>query len=289
MGIKGSSTRTVYFDNVQVPVENVLGEIGKGYKIAFNILNIGRAQARRWAPRGGAQSALDTGRAVRRRAQGVWPPAHGFGMIKKKLAYMAADIYAAESLALPHRRRCRGRACRGGRRPAGAARGHRGVRHRVLHRQGLRLRGAGPLRRRGRAGLRRLRLHGGVSHRARLPRRAHQPHLRGHERGQPPRRRRHALPPRDEGRDRPLMAAFPEIEAEVASGKAPDFATDETPAALRESVNLVERLKRAAIYTIFKGAHEVHGDDGGGAGVPRVRREPAHQRSTRWIARWRAR
>lgn len=42
MGIKGSSTRQVFFENVQVPVENVLGEIGKGHKIAFNILNIGR-------------------------------------------------------------------------------------------------------------------------------------------------------------------------------------------------------------------------------------------------------
>jgi hypothetical protein len=54
----------------------------------------------------------------------------------------------------------------------------------------------------------------------------------------------------------PLMAAFPQIEAEVGSGKALDFATDETPAALRESVNLVERLKRAALYTIFKGAQK---------------------------------
>ena len=42
MGIKGSSTTAVYFDNVQVPVENVLGEIGRGHIIAFNILNIGR-------------------------------------------------------------------------------------------------------------------------------------------------------------------------------------------------------------------------------------------------------
>src|SRR5271168_5265597 len=42
MGIKGSSTTAVYFDNVQVPVENVLGEIGRGHVIAFNILNIGR-------------------------------------------------------------------------------------------------------------------------------------------------------------------------------------------------------------------------------------------------------
>ena len=42
MGIKGSSTTALYFDNVPVPVENVLGEIGRGHIIAFNILNIGR-------------------------------------------------------------------------------------------------------------------------------------------------------------------------------------------------------------------------------------------------------
>ena len=42
MGIKGSSTTAVYFDNVKVPVENVLGEIGRGHIIAFNILNLGR-------------------------------------------------------------------------------------------------------------------------------------------------------------------------------------------------------------------------------------------------------
>ncbi len=42
MGIKGSSTTALYFDNVRVPVENVLGEIGRGHIIAFNILNIGR-------------------------------------------------------------------------------------------------------------------------------------------------------------------------------------------------------------------------------------------------------
>src|SRR5438270_9165629 len=42
LGIKGSSTTAVYFDNVKVPVENVLGEIGRGHVIAFNILNLGR-------------------------------------------------------------------------------------------------------------------------------------------------------------------------------------------------------------------------------------------------------
>ena len=42
LGIKGSSTTAVYLDNVKVPVENVLGEIGRGHMIAFNILNLGR-------------------------------------------------------------------------------------------------------------------------------------------------------------------------------------------------------------------------------------------------------
>ena len=42
MGIKGSSTTAIYLDNVHVPVENVLGEIGRGHIIAFNILNLGR-------------------------------------------------------------------------------------------------------------------------------------------------------------------------------------------------------------------------------------------------------
>ncbi len=42
MGIKGSSTTAVYLDNVRVPVENVLGEVGRGHIIAFNILNLGR-------------------------------------------------------------------------------------------------------------------------------------------------------------------------------------------------------------------------------------------------------
>ncbi len=58
MGIKGSSTRQVYFENARVPVENLLGEIHKGYKIAFNILNIGRLKLGAGAV-GGARGALD--------------------------------------------------------------------------------------------------------------------------------------------------------------------------------------------------------------------------------------
>ena len=99
VGIKGSSTRTVYFDNVQVPVENVLGEIGKGYKIAFNILNIGRLKLGMGSA-GGARACLDMAAAYANERKAFGRPLSGFGLIKKKLANMAADTYAAESLAL---------------------------------------------------------------------------------------------------------------------------------------------------------------------------------------------
>src|SRR5438445_1804813 len=57
MGIKGSSTTAVYLDNVKVPVENLLGEIGRGHIIAFNILNIGRLKLGSFAV-GGAKHVL---------------------------------------------------------------------------------------------------------------------------------------------------------------------------------------------------------------------------------------
>ena len=72
MGIKGSSTTAVYFDNVPVPVENVLGEIGRGHIIAFNILNIGRLKLGPGAV-GGSKNVLRGFAEVRQRAQGVRP------------------------------------------------------------------------------------------------------------------------------------------------------------------------------------------------------------------------
>lgn len=96
MGIKGSSTRQVIFQDAKVPVENLLGEIHKGYKIAFNILNIGRLKLGAGAAVG-ARNALNLSAAytVERKAFGKF--LHEFGMIKKKLARMAAETYAAES------------------------------------------------------------------------------------------------------------------------------------------------------------------------------------------------
>jgi len=96
MGIKGSSTRQVILEDVKVPVENLLGEIHKGYKIAFNILNIGRLKLGAGSV-GGSRSALDLAATYTTERKAFGKFLHEFGMIKKKLARMAAETYAAES------------------------------------------------------------------------------------------------------------------------------------------------------------------------------------------------
>ena len=73
LGIKGSSTTSVIFEDARVPVENVLGEIGKGHKIAFNVLNVGRFKLGA-AVTGAAKHALATGRGLRQPAQAVRRP-----------------------------------------------------------------------------------------------------------------------------------------------------------------------------------------------------------------------
>lgn len=98
MGIKGSSTTAVYFENVPVPVENVLGEIGRGHIIAFNILNIGRLKLGALAVAGAKDVlAISLKYAKERRAFGS--AIANFGAIQHKLAEMAIRIYAAESIA----------------------------------------------------------------------------------------------------------------------------------------------------------------------------------------------
>ncbi|HZU66735.1 MAG TPA: acyl-CoA dehydrogenase family protein [Ktedonobacteraceae bacterium] len=96
MGIKGSSTRQVYFENAKVPVENLLGEIHKGYKIAFNILNIGRLKLGAGAI-GGARAALGLAAAYTTERKAFGKFISEFGMIKEKLARVAAQTYAGES------------------------------------------------------------------------------------------------------------------------------------------------------------------------------------------------
>ena len=96
MGIKGSSTRQVFFEGVKVPAENVLGEIGKGHKIAFNVLNIGRHKLCAMVL-GGCKGAAEYATKYANERIQFKVPISSFGAIKHKLAQMAVLTYAAES------------------------------------------------------------------------------------------------------------------------------------------------------------------------------------------------
>ena len=96
MGIKGSSTVQLYFQDAKIPVENVLGEIGKGHKIAFNILNIGRLKLCA-AALGGAKMAFNISLEYAKTREQFKQPIANFGAIKHKIAEMAIRIFAAES------------------------------------------------------------------------------------------------------------------------------------------------------------------------------------------------
>jgi alkylation response protein AidB-like acyl-CoA dehydrogenase len=97
MGITGSSTTAVYFDNVPVPVENVLGEIGRGHVIAFNILNIGRLKLGP-ATVGAAKNVLAISLKYAKQRKAFGSTIAEFGAIQHKLAEMAIRIFAAESM-----------------------------------------------------------------------------------------------------------------------------------------------------------------------------------------------
>jgi alkylation response protein AidB-like acyl-CoA dehydrogenase len=96
MGIKGSSTVQLYFQDCKVPVENLLGEIGKGHVIAFNILNIGRLKLCAAGIGASKRAASTSVEYANTREQFKTTIAH-FGAIKHKLAEMAILIWAGES------------------------------------------------------------------------------------------------------------------------------------------------------------------------------------------------
>ncbi len=97
MGIKGSSTTAVYLDNVKVPVENVLGEIGRGHIIAFNILNLGRLKLGPFAV-GGCKNVIQVCLKYAQERKAFGKSISDFGMIQHKLAEMAIKTYAAETM-----------------------------------------------------------------------------------------------------------------------------------------------------------------------------------------------
>ncbi len=96
MGIKGSSTRQVILENVAVPKENLLGELGKGHIIAFQILNLGRLKLAAGCI-GGCKEMVRLAASYAQERQQFGQPIGDFGLIKSKIGQMTAETYALES------------------------------------------------------------------------------------------------------------------------------------------------------------------------------------------------
>ena len=97
LGIKGSSTRALILDNVGVPAENLLHEVGRGHVVAFNILNMGRFKLSS-ACIGGAKRSLLHSVAYAKQRRAFGKAIAEFGLIQEKLAESAARIFAGESM-----------------------------------------------------------------------------------------------------------------------------------------------------------------------------------------------
>lgn len=98
MGIRGSSTCPLILTECKVPVENVLGEIGKGHHIAFNVLNVGRFKLGAGSV-GASRSCLESSIAYARQRKAFGKVIADFGLIREKLADMAVGIFAGEAMA----------------------------------------------------------------------------------------------------------------------------------------------------------------------------------------------
>jgi alkylation response protein AidB-like acyl-CoA dehydrogenase len=252
MGIKGSSTRQVYFENTRVPVENLLGEIHKGYKIAFNILNIGRLKLGAGSV-GGARSVLGLAAVYTTERKAFNKFIHEFGMIQKKLARIAAETYAAESEVfrtaanIENARRGAGdnteaafKAIEEYAIEASIAKVHGSEVMAFAADEGVQIFGGYgfmqeyPIEKAYRDA-RIQRIYEGTNEINRLVTSATL--FRRVLKGQVP-----------------LMAKAPEIEARIKSGQPLNSAGEDIPAALREAVNALERAKDVTIYTAMKGA-----------------------------------
>jgi butyryl-CoA dehydrogenase len=97
MGIRGSSTCAIILNDCKVPVENLLGEIGKGHVIAFNILNVGRFKLGAMCV-GGARVSIENAIAYAKQRKAFGKVIADFGMVREKLANMAVGIYVGESM-----------------------------------------------------------------------------------------------------------------------------------------------------------------------------------------------
>ncbi|HLI06181.1 MAG TPA: acyl-CoA dehydrogenase family protein, partial [Ktedonobacteraceae bacterium] len=250
MGIKGSSTRQVYFENVKVPVENMLGEIHRGYKIAFNILNIGRLKLGAGAV-GGARAALGMAATYSTERKAFGKYISEFGMIRKKLARMAAETYAAESEVFRTADNIEQ-----ARRSASDTEGQfKAIEEYAVEASIAKVHGSEVLSMVVDEGVQ---IFGGYGFMQEYPieKAYRDARIQRIYEGTNEINRLVAsgtLFRRVMSGKIPLMAQYPTIEANVTSGTAPDRAGD-IPEALREAVNAVERAKDATIYTAMKAA-----------------------------------
>src|SRR5258705_6065972 len=97
MGLHGSSTTPILLQDVKVPAENLLGEVGKGAKVALNPLNLGRFKRGAMCS-GGCRSAIGEAATYAKQRKQFGHPIADFGAIKHKLGEMTARTYALESL-----------------------------------------------------------------------------------------------------------------------------------------------------------------------------------------------
>ncbi len=252
MGIKGSSTRSVFFEDAPVPVENILGEVGKGYKIAFNILNIGRLKLGVGGI-GGARKALALSVDYAKTRKAFGKPIAAFGLIKGKLAGITADGYAIESLGF----RTAGyveqaRAAAGADQQAQVS----AIEKFAIEAAMAKVFGSEAVARIVDEGVQ---IFGGNGFMQEYPiEKAYRDAriTRIFEGTNEINRMLAAgmLFERAMKNQIDLFAVFPDIDAQVQSGTAPDFAADGVPAELRSAVNALERAKRASIYVAMKAA-----------------------------------
>jgi alkylation response protein AidB-like acyl-CoA dehydrogenase len=249
MGIKGSSTRQVIFQDTPVPVENLLGEIHKGYKIAFNILNIGRLKLGAGAT-GGARSALALAAAYTNERKAFGKFLHEFGMIKKKLARVAAETYAAESAVY----RTASNVENARLSASNTEEAFKAIEEYTIEASLAKVHGSEVLALAVDEGVQ---IFGGYGfmHEYPIEKAYRDARIQRIFEGTNEINRLVAsgtLFKRVLTGKIPLMTLYPQIEARLKSGQAPDFAGEAIPAELRQAVNALERAKDATIYAAMK-------------------------------------
>lgn len=249
MGIKGSSTRQVIFQDARVPVENLLGEIHKGYKIAFNILNIGRLKLGAGAV-GGSRSALGLAATYANERKAFGKFLHEFGMIKKKLARVAAETYAAESAVF----RTAANVENARRSATSTEAAFKAIEEYTVEASLAKVHGSEVLALAVDEGVQ---IFGGYGfmHEYPIEKAYRDARIQRIFEGTNEINRLVAsgtLFKRALTGKVPLMERYPEIEARVKAGQAVDFAGENIPAELREAVNALERAKDATAYSATK-------------------------------------